>query len=51
MEKCRDPNKFEQANIRRQALIMIERHTQILKELYEHNSPISTTVEWHYLKW
>ena len=46
-----DLSKHEQADIRRQALIMIERHTQILKELDEHYSTSSDAVEWHYLKW
>ena len=46
-----DLSKYEQADIRRQALIMIERHTQILKELDEHYSTSSDAVEWHYLKW
>ena len=50
-KKCGDINKYEQADIRRQALIMIERHTQILKELDEHYSTSSDAVEWHYLKW
>lgn len=46
-----DLNKYEQTSIRNQALIMIERHTQILKELDEHYSTSSDAVEWHYLKW
>ena len=50
-KKCGDLNKYEQSDIRRQALIMIERHTQILKELDEHYSTSSDAVEWHYLKW
>ena len=44
-KKCGDLNKYEQADIRRQALIMIERHTQILKELDEHYSTSSDAVE------
>ena len=44
-KKGGDFNKSEQANIRRQALIMIERHTQILKELNEHYSTSSDAVE------
>ena len=40
-----DLNKSEQADIRRQALIMIERHTQILKELDEHYSTSSDAVK------
>lgn len=44
-KKCGDLNKYEQANIRNQALIMIERHTQILKELDEHYSTSSDAVE------
>ena len=50
-EKHKYLSKHEQADIRRQALIMIERHTQILKELDEHYSTSSDAVEWHYLKW
>ena len=50
-KKGGDLNKSEQADIRRQALIMIERHTQILKELDEHYSTSSDAVKWHYLKW
>ena len=44
-KKCGDLNKYEQADIRKQALIMIERHTQILKELDEHYSTSSDAVE------
>ena len=44
-KKCGDLSKYEQADIRRQALIMIERHTQILKELDEHYSTSSDAVE------
>ena len=44
-KKYEDLNKYEQADIRRQALIMIERHTQILKELDEHYSTSSDAVE------
>ena len=44
-KKCGDLNKYEQAGIRNQALIMIERHTQILKELDEHYSTSSDAVE------
>ena len=44
-KKCGDINKYEQADIRRQALIMIERHTQILKELDEHYSTSSDAVK------
>ena len=44
-KKCGDLNKYEQAGIRNQALIMIERHTQILKELDEHYSTRSDAVE------
>ena len=44
-KKGGDLNKYEQADIRRQALIMIERHTQILKELDEHYSTSSDAVE------
>ena len=44
-KKIGDLNKSEQADIRRQALIMIERHTQILKELDEHYSTSSDAVE------
>ena len=44
-KKCGDLNKYEQSDIRRQALIMIERHTQILKELDEHYSTSSDAVE------
>ena len=40
-----DLNKSEQADIRRQTLIMIERHTQILKELDEHYSTSSDAVK------
>ena len=43
-KKCGDLSKYEQADIRRQALIMIERHTQILKELDEHYSTSSDAV-------
>ena len=50
-EKHKYLSKHEQTDIRRQALIMIERHTQILKELDEHYSTSSDAVEWHYLKW
>ena len=46
-----DLSKYEQDNTRKQALIMIERHTQILKGLDEHYSTSSDAVEWHYLKW
>ena len=44
-KKCTDLNKYDQANMRNQALIMIERHTQILKELDEHYSTSSDAVE------
>ncbi len=44
-KNCGDLNKYEQAGIRNQALIMIERHTQILKELDEHYSTSSDAVE------
>ena len=44
-KKCGDLNKYEQASIRNQALIMIERHTQILKELDEHYSTSSDAVK------
>ena len=44
-KKCTDLNKYEQANIRNKALIMIERHTQILKELDEHYSTSSDAVK------
>ena len=44
-KKCGDLNKYEQDNTRNQALIMIERHTQILKELDEHYSTSSDAVE------
>ena len=44
-KKGGDLNKSEQADIRRQALIMIERHTQILKELDEHYSTSSDAVK------
>ena len=44
-KKCGDLNKYEQDNTRKQALIMIERHTQILKELDEHYSTSSDAVE------
>lgn len=44
-EKHKYLSKHEQADIRRQALIMIERHTQILKELDEHYSTSSDAVE------
>ena len=44
-ERHKDISKHEQANIRNQALIMIERHTQILKELDEHYSTSSDEVE------
>ena len=44
-KKCGDLNKYEQADIRRQALVMIERHTQILKELDEHYSTSSDAVK------
>ena len=50
-KKCIDLNKYDQADMRNKALIMIERHTQILKELDEHYSTSSDAVEWHYLKW
>lgn len=43
-KKCGDINKYEQAIIKKQALIMIERHTQILKELDEHYSTSSDAV-------
>ena len=38
-------NKHEQAAMREQALTMIERHTQILKELDEHYSTSSDAVK------
>ena len=44
-EKHKYISKHEQASIRNQALIMIERHTQILKELDEHYSTSSDAVE------
>ena len=44
-ERHKDISKHEQAGIRNQALIMIERHTQILKELDEHYSTSSDAVE------
>ncbi len=44
-KKRGDLNKYDQAAIRRQALVMIERHTQILKELDEHYSTSSDAVE------
>ena len=44
-EKHKYLSKHEQADVRRQALIMIERHTQILKELDEHYSTSSDAVE------
>ena len=44
-ERHKDISKHEQANIRNQALILIERHTQILKELDEHYSTSSDAVE------
>ena len=44
-KKYTDLNKSEQANMRKQALTMIERHTQILKELDEHYSTSSDAVE------
>ena len=44
-ERHKDISKHEQANMRNQALIMIERHTQILKELDEHYSTSSDAVE------
>ena len=44
-KKCGDLNKSEQDNTRKQALIMIERHTQILKGLDEHYSTSSDAVE------
>ena len=40
-----DLSKHEQAGIRNQALIMIKRHTQILKGLDEHYSTSSDAVE------
>ena len=44
-KKCTDLNKYDQDNMKNQALIMIERHTQILKELDEHYSTSSDAVE------
>ena len=44
-ETHKDLSKHDQDSIRRQALIMIERHTQILKELDEHYSTSSDAVE------
>ncbi len=44
-EKHKYLSKYEQASIRNQALVMIERHTQILKELDEHYSTSSDAVE------
>ena len=44
-KKIGDLNKYEQAHMRNQALIMIERHTQILKGLDEHYSTSSDAVE------
>ena len=44
-KKCTDLNKYDQASMRNKALIMIERHTQILKELDEHYSTSSDAVE------
>ena len=44
-KKGGDLSKHDQADIRRQALIMIERHTQILKELDEHYSTSSDAVK------
>ncbi len=44
-EKHKYLSKYEQASIRNQALIMIERHTQILKGLDEHYSTSSDAVK------
>ena len=44
-KKGGDLNKYDQDNMRNQALIMIERHTQILKELDEHYSTSSDAVK------
>ena len=44
-ETHKDLSKHDQDSIRKQALIMIERHTQILKELDEHYSTSSDAVE------
>ena len=44
-EKHKYLSKHEQDNTRKQALIMIERHTQILKELDEHYSTSSDAVK------
>ena len=44
-ETHKNLSKHDQDSIRKQALIMIERHTQILKELDEHYSTSSDAVE------
>ena len=44
-ETHKDLSKHDQDSIRKQALIMIERHTQILKELDEHYSTSSDAVK------